>query len=82
VKNQNTWTAPALTSVRNVSICMFNHGGNNLNFLIINSEVLRLSLSRVFLSDVICSDLSFRIVILRSNFTKVRLLSCTYKNKN
>ena len=61
---------------------MFGDGINNLNFLIMNSEVLRLSFSRVILSDVISSDLLFRIFVVRSNFTKVRLLSCTFNNKN
>jgi hypothetical protein len=57
---------------------MFDDGANNLNFLIINSEVLRLSFSLVILSDVISSDLSFHIFIVRSNFPKVRLLSCIF----
>jgi hypothetical protein len=51
---------------------MFDDGVDNLNFLIINSEVLRLSFSRVILLDAICLDLWFHIFIVRSNFPKVR----------
>jgi hypothetical protein len=61
---------------------MFHDGVNNLNFFIIYSEVLRLLFSPIILSDIICSDLSFRIVIVKINFKKVSLLSFTYKNKN